>query len=332
MNTDRQNALYEAWPQIFRQKDLGPADTSMCWGVQCDDGWAGLIDALCAVTTAHAHTGAHPVLAATTVKQKFASLRVHFDQRCEFCDGARRLVEAFSTRVCEVTGRPGVRCAALGGGVKTLASDIAVQLGFEVDQPEQPHRHESKAVPAGWHSIADSLVGGRGDSQSQHGARVRGRRRRPPCDAFRALRSRRSRSGSVRGHSLSTHRSRLRSSYIPPLGPNVLSARGPRRWGHSRFRSEPIRALTSSLACFATNASRSRRVSIARGFARSVPINDAASTSISSSEIVRPEIRRWMYFSASSWIAAYFWLTVLRSFDPNDLTNAEPFTPVDGLR
>jgi hypothetical protein len=158
MNTDLQSALYEAWPRIFRQKDLGPADTSMCWGLQCDDGWAGLIGALCEVTTAHASTGAHPVLAATTVKEKLASLRVHFDQHCEFCDGARRLVEAFSTRVCEVTGRPGVRCTALGGGVKTLAPDIAVRLGFEVDKPAQPHRHESNAVPAGWHGIVDSLI------------------------------------------------------------------------------------------------------------------------------------------------------------------------------
>lgn len=112
---------YETWPQIFRQKDLGPAETSMCWGVQCDDGWAGLVGALCEVTTAHAYTGAHPVLAATTVKEKFASLRVHFEQRCEFCDGARWLVDAYSTRVCEVTGRPGVRYTAQGGGVKTDA-------------------------------------------------------------------------------------------------------------------------------------------------------------------------------------------------------------------
>src|SRR6266404_4022558 len=104
MNTDLQNAVYDGWPQIFRQKELDPACTSMCWGIQCDDGWAGLIDALCAVTTAHARTGSHPTLAATTVKEKFASLRVHFDQHCEFCGGARLLVEAFSTRVCEATG------------------------------------------------------------------------------------------------------------------------------------------------------------------------------------------------------------------------------------
>jgi hypothetical protein len=158
MNTDLQNALYKAWPQTFRQKELSPADTSMCWGIQCEDGWAGLIGALCEVTTAHARTGAHPVLAATTVKEKLASLRVHFNQRCEFCDGARRLVEALSTRVCEVSGRPGVRCALWGGGVKTLAPEIAVQLGFEVDQPAQPNRHGSNSVPAGWHGIVESLI------------------------------------------------------------------------------------------------------------------------------------------------------------------------------
>jgi hypothetical protein len=158
MNTDLQSALYEAWPRIFRQRDLGPADSSMCWGLQCDDGWAGLIDTLCEVTTEHASTGSHPVLAATTVKEKLASLRVHFNQRCEFCDGARRLVEALSTRVCEVSGRPGVRCTARGGGVKTLSSDFAGQLGFEVGQPAQPHGRESNAVPAGWHGIVDSLI------------------------------------------------------------------------------------------------------------------------------------------------------------------------------
>jgi hypothetical protein len=158
MNTDLQNALYEAWPRTFRQKNLGPADTSMCWGFQCDDGWAGLVDALCEVTTAHARTGAHPVLAAITVKQKFASLRVYFDQRCEFCDGARRLVEALSTRVCEVSGRPGGRCTARGGGVKTLGPDIAVQLGFDIDQPEQPLPRLNSEIPAGWHGIVASLI------------------------------------------------------------------------------------------------------------------------------------------------------------------------------
>jgi hypothetical protein len=158
MNSDLQNALYEAWPQTFRQMDIGPAETAMCLGIQCDDGWAGLVDAVCEVTTAHAYTGAHPVPAATTVKEKFASLRVHFDQHCEFCYGARRLVEALSTRICEVTGRRGVRCTARGRGVKTFSPDVAVQLGFEVDQPESPRFPAKSGVPVGWQGIVDSLI------------------------------------------------------------------------------------------------------------------------------------------------------------------------------
>jgi len=155
MNIDLQNALYAAWPQIFRQKDLGPSETSMCWGIQCEDGWAGLVDALCEVTTAHARTGPHSVLAATTVKEKFASLRVHFDQ---VLPRSKLLIEALSSRVCEVTGRPGVRCTARVGGVKTLSPDTAVQLGFEVDQSVRAHGHESDAVPAAWDGIVHSLI------------------------------------------------------------------------------------------------------------------------------------------------------------------------------
>jgi hypothetical protein len=85
MNTDLQNALDEAWPQIFRQKVLGPAITAVCCGIQCDDGLGRTgrravrgHDRACA-------PGAHAVFAATAVKQKFASLRVYFDQHLNFC-------------------------------------------------------------------------------------------------------------------------------------------------------------------------------------------------------------------------------------------------------
>jgi hypothetical protein len=98
------------------------------------------------------------VLAATTVKQKFGSLRMYFDQHCEFCDGARLLVEAFSTRVCEVTGRPGVRCTVPGRGVKTLSPGVAVQLGSDLDLEKQTPPRLNIEIPVGWHGIADSLI------------------------------------------------------------------------------------------------------------------------------------------------------------------------------
>src|SRR5260370_21681589 len=146
MNDDAQNALYAAWPEIFRQKDLERTITSMCWGMECDNGWAGL-------------TGAHAVLAATTVKQKLGSLRVHFNERCKFCDGARLMIEAISARVCEVSGRPGVLRGARGGGVKTLSPDIANQLGFEVERTDPRSRFAHPEVPVGWQGIVAALVG-----------------------------------------------------------------------------------------------------------------------------------------------------------------------------
>jgi hypothetical protein len=158
MNSDPQDALYAAWPEVFRQEHLDPASTSMRWGIQCDDGWAGLIDALCEVTTAHARAGTHSVLAITTVKQKLGTLRVHFDARCEFCDGARKMVEAFSARVCEVSARPGVLCGGHGGSVKTLSAEVADQLGFKVERPEQMQCLANTEVPAGWQGIVTSLV------------------------------------------------------------------------------------------------------------------------------------------------------------------------------
>ena len=70
-------------------------------------------------------------LAATTMKQKIASLRVHFDQHCEFCDGARRLVEAVSTRVCEMSGRPGVDYLAVA---RELGVKHTLRKPFEITE------------------------------------------------------------------------------------------------------------------------------------------------------------------------------------------------------
>jgi hypothetical protein len=49
------------------------------------------------------------------------------------------LVEALSTRVCEVTGQPGVRSTTRGGGVKTPSPATAVQVGFDAGERAQPH-------------------------------------------------------------------------------------------------------------------------------------------------------------------------------------------------
>ena len=47
MKTDKQNELFKKYPNIFKQKDLSPQQTAMCWGIACGDGWFSIIDSLC---------------------------------------------------------------------------------------------------------------------------------------------------------------------------------------------------------------------------------------------------------------------------------------------
>jgi len=162
MTPEHEQMLYRAYPEIFRQKDWDQTRTGMCWGFQCEDGWWALIDAVCEVMTGHAHSGAHGILEATTVKQKFGALRVYFDGACDFCQGACRMVERYSTLVCEVSGRPGWKMTANPPRrwVQTLAPDIAELTGFHDEGRRDPPVGTAvvKGVPPGWQRLAHAVI------------------------------------------------------------------------------------------------------------------------------------------------------------------------------
>ena len=48
MKQELQEKIFQKYPKIFRQKDLTPQETAMCWGLSCGDGWYHIIDTLCA--------------------------------------------------------------------------------------------------------------------------------------------------------------------------------------------------------------------------------------------------------------------------------------------
>jgi hypothetical protein len=161
MNSALQDALYRSWPEIFLQKDWDATRTAMCWGLQCGDGWSGLIDAVCEVMTSHARSGAHGILEATTVKQKWGVLRFYVDGDCEFCQGVRRLAEHYSELVCEETGRPGWKMAEKPHGmVKTLAPDVAKHLAFTDAGRGDPLAGTAmlEDVPPGWQRLAYAVI------------------------------------------------------------------------------------------------------------------------------------------------------------------------------
>lgn len=47
MKPELENKLFEKYPKIFRQKDLPPNQSCMCFGIECGDGWYKILDVLC---------------------------------------------------------------------------------------------------------------------------------------------------------------------------------------------------------------------------------------------------------------------------------------------
>jgi len=70
MRGELQQQLFDKYPAIFRQRNLPPQETTMCWGIECGDGWFTIIDTLCDwLTKMRVFTGAQ--VEAEQVKEKF---------------------------------------------------------------------------------------------------------------------------------------------------------------------------------------------------------------------------------------------------------------------
>jgi hypothetical protein len=51
MSPELEKKLYDAYPLIFKERNLSPQETCMCWGLECGDGWYDLIYTLCRALT-----------------------------------------------------------------------------------------------------------------------------------------------------------------------------------------------------------------------------------------------------------------------------------------
>ena len=105
MKKELQDKLYEKHPDIFKQKDLPMTETAMCWGIQCSDGWFDLIDNLCTDIQEHIKKNKLAQVEATTVKEKFGTLRFYIDTG--FNDEIYEMIqkaEEMSCFICEHCG------------------------------------------------------------------------------------------------------------------------------------------------------------------------------------------------------------------------------------
>lgn len=128
MTPDKDKALCEKYPKIFRDRNASPQETCMCWGFECGDGWYDLLDVLCYQIQCHV---AHRVrsqefafkrgeikeedilpedelqVVAAQVKEKFGGLRFYADGADDEVRGMIQMAEAISYRICEECGSPG---------------------------------------------------------------------------------------------------------------------------------------------------------------------------------------------------------------------------------
>lgn len=128
MNKDKQQLLFEEFPELFSQKDLPMTQTCMCWGIDTDDGWFDIIREVCQkiqkIETAH-RLG----IQFTQVKEKFGELRMYItwsgnnreDIPYSIVDEIYNILEEAtkkSLKTCEVCGNPGR--PNVTGWIKTL--------------------------------------------------------------------------------------------------------------------------------------------------------------------------------------------------------------------
>ena len=112
MSPDKDKALCQKYPGIFRDRRADMRQTAMCWGFDCGDGWYGLIDDLCMKLLLISEACATPIVA-DQVKEKFGELRFYFhieaggDDWFGIAEDVVDMATARSRHVCEACGARG---------------------------------------------------------------------------------------------------------------------------------------------------------------------------------------------------------------------------------
>lgn len=111
MNKELTQNLYEKYPDIFKEANLPPSETCMCWGFDHGDGWYNIIDNLCKCIKNHidnlGYNGITLEVTAAQVKEKFGTLRFYLNGEDEYIRGLVAMAEVMSGFTCEICGAQG---------------------------------------------------------------------------------------------------------------------------------------------------------------------------------------------------------------------------------
>ena len=130
MSPEMEARLVKRFPRLYGLTDAPMTEALMCFGFECDDGWAEIIWALSMKIERwnKEHPDIEPVQA-MQVKEKHAGLRFYVSHEPDEIHEAIALAEKLSYKVCEVTGEPGRLCRK-GGWYKTLCAKKAKEMGY----------------------------------------------------------------------------------------------------------------------------------------------------------------------------------------------------------
>lgn len=108
MDADRQQQLFERYPQIFQERSLPVAESGMGRGIETGNGWFHLIDTLCARLQRETDLDRAPQVIATQIKEKLGGLCFYSSNtNTERQQAMIDLACALSRCICDVCGAPG---------------------------------------------------------------------------------------------------------------------------------------------------------------------------------------------------------------------------------
>jgi hypothetical protein len=116
VSPELEQKLYEDFPTLFANRES--KGSCMAFGVECGDGWHGIIRSACSeIAAREKHTGS-PSFQFTQVKEKWGALRLYYHGGDDYCEGVIAMAEAVSAVTCEQCGSAGERRG--GGWIMTL--------------------------------------------------------------------------------------------------------------------------------------------------------------------------------------------------------------------
>jgi len=135
MNDILTQALYDEFPGLYAGRVKPATDSSMCWGIQCGDGWFALLRGLSIQLTKYAHAQADYRLEAVEVKGKAGVLRFELAVVTDWTETCVIAARRRARETCELAGEPGALCRPArnphhGWEHRVLCDEKAHEIGY----------------------------------------------------------------------------------------------------------------------------------------------------------------------------------------------------------